>query len=152
MKAILSGEQADPTLPSLTHTHSGATGATLQGTGHTLEVSGIFVDMMGLTMVSCGYDGLLCFWNFYSHELEHCVDLGVPIVRMEGMRDANFVAVAAQDRVLSVYDVGTHKLSRRFLAGHSREITDLAFTPDGRRYYCIKPNFYILKYVLNPSI
>jgi hypothetical protein len=43
-----------------------------------------------------------------------------------------FVAVASQDRIVRVYDITTFKMSRRF-AGHSREISDLAFSPDGRR-------------------
>lgn len=42
------------------------------------------------------------------------------------------MAVASQDRVVRVYDISTYKLSRRF-SGHSREISDLAFSPDGRR-------------------
>lgn len=42
------------------------------------------------------------------------------------------MAVASQDRIVRVYDITTYKMSRRF-AGHSREISDLAFSPDGRR-------------------
>ena len=42
------------------------------------------------------------------------------------------MAVASQDRVVRVYDIVTYKLSRRF-SGHTREISDLAFSPDGRR-------------------
>lgn len=45
---------------------------------------------------------------------------------------AGFVAVASQDRIVRVYDILTYKLSRRF-SGHTREISDLAFSPDGRR-------------------
>ena len=34
--------------------------------------------------------------------------------------------------MVRVYDITTYKISRRF-SGHSREISDLAFSPDGRR-------------------
>ncbi len=101
--------------------------------GHTGEVAGIFIDMMGITMVSCGYDGTICFWDFTTQQLLHKVTLSSPQVLMQGFRDANFFAVAGQDRVIRVYDINTYKLSRRYANGHSREITDLAFSPDGRR-------------------
>ena len=42
------------------------------------------------------------------------------------------MAVASQDRIVRVYDISTYKISRRF-SGHSREISDMAFSPDGRR-------------------
>ena len=102
-------------------------------TGHTQEVAGLFIDMLAVSMVSCGYDGLVCFWDFNTQELVHKIDLGVPQVLMQGFRDASFFAVAGQDRVIRMYDINTHRLSRRFAGGHSREITDMAFTPDGRR-------------------
>jgi U3 small nucleolar RNA-associated protein 21 len=52
---------------------------------------------------------------------------------MVGFKDGNFCAVAGVDRVIRVFDIATCKLARRFGDGHSREITDMAFTPDGRR-------------------
>jgi WD40 repeat protein len=97
--------------------------------GHSLEVAGIFVDMLGVTMVSCGYDGSVCFWDFNTQELVHRVDLGTPQVLLQGFRDASFFAVAGQDKVIRLFDMNTYKLSRRFAGGHSREITDLAFSP-----------------------
>lgn len=101
--------------------------------GHIGEISGIFIDMMGITMVSCGYDGLICFWDFITQKLIHKIELNSPQLLMQGFRDANFFAVAGQDRVIRLYDMNTFKLSRRFAGGHTREITDLAFSPDGRR-------------------
>lgn len=69
-----------------------------------------------------------------SHERLGNITGNVPLLKLEGFRDAGFVAVAGQDRIIRVYDVNTRKLSRRFV-GHSREVTDMAFSPDGRRFY-----------------
>jgi len=105
----------------------------LEQTGHSQEVAGIFIDMMGITMASVGYDGLVCFWDFNTQQLVHKVELSSPQVLLQGFRDANFFATVGQDRVIRVFDMNTHKLSRRYANGHTREITDLAFSPDGRR-------------------
>lgn len=83
-------------------------------------------------MVSCGLDGLVMFWDFQNHKILHKVTHSTPQLLMHGFRDSSYVALAGQDRILRVYDISTYKLSRRF-DGHSREITDLAFTPDGRQ-------------------
>ena len=79
-------------------------------------------------------DGSVIFWHLLSHEKLGTINGSVPLLKMEGFRDAGFVAIAGQDRVIRVYDINTRKLCRRF-AGHSREITDMAFSPDGRRFY-----------------
>jgi len=100
--------------------------------GHTQSVTGIFIEVANTVMATCGLDGLLVFWDFASHAVLHRAALPSPLTMMQGFQDGGFVAVAAQDRVVRVYDVFTYKLSRRF-AGHSREISDLAFSPDGRR-------------------
>ena len=51
---------------------------------------------------------------------------------MISITHTGFIAVASQDRIVRVYDISTYKISRRF-SGHSREISDMAFSPDGRR-------------------
>lgn len=132
MKLML-GEQVTP-LNTPTNNESDTKVYVIDNTrGHISEVSGVFIDMMGMVMVSTGLDGLICFWNFQTHALIHIIDIGVPQLLLQGFRDSNFVAVAGQDRVIRMYDIETFHLSRRFSGGHSREITDLAFTPDGRR-------------------
>lgn len=100
--------------------------------GHTQEVMGVVIDMSNSVMVTCGLDGLVIFWNFLSHRILHKVQHQCPQVLMQGFRDANFVAVAGDDRVVRMFDIQSFKLARRF-SGHSREITDMGFTPDGRR-------------------
>eukprot|EP01038_Epipyxis_sp_PR26KG_P010444 gene10444-14028_t len=102
--------------------------------GHHDEVTGLFVDMMNMVLVSCGLDGLLIFWDFNNHQILKIVDHNkVPLIRMQGFRDGNFVAIVSVDNVVRVYDVSTCKLSRRFEKGHKREITDVCFSMDGRR-------------------
>lgn len=102
--------------------------------GHTQEVTGLFIDSTNSLLVSCGLDGLLIFWNFRAptHAQLAAVQTDTPQMFLHGFRDGGFVALAGQDRVVRVYDLVSHKLSRRF-AGHSREVSDIAFTPDGRR-------------------
>ena len=112
-------------------TNSSVTGEEVMQ-GHKGEVTGLFVDTTMSGLVSSGLDGKLIFWEFNSHKVLGVVDTGSPILRMEGFRDGNFVAVVSQDRLVRVFDLTSHKLCRRF-EGHSREVTDVAFTPDGRR-------------------
>ena len=83
-------------------------------------------------MVTCGMDGLLIFWDYGTHAILQKVPHSSPLTMMQGFQDGGFVAVASQDRVVRVYDIFTHKITRRF-EGHAREISDLSFSPDGRR-------------------
>lgn len=106
---------------------------------HSAAVTGIFIDMASMIMVSIGLDGLIIFWDFNTHTPLHCIEspgteAGTPCpnVRLQGFRDGGLVAVASQDRVVRLYDMTTFQLCRRF-EGHTREITDICFTPDGRR-------------------
>jgi U3 small nucleolar RNA-associated protein 21 len=69
-----------------------------------------------------------------THEKLDTIPLHTPLLRLEGFRDAGFVAICGQDRITRIFDISTKKLCRRFV-GHSREITDMAFSPDGRRFF-----------------
>ena len=100
--------------------------------GHTKDVTGMFIEIANTVMVTCGLDGLLIFWDYGSHAILQKVPHSSPLTMMQGFQDGAFVAVASQDRVVRVYDIFTHKISRRF-EGHAREISDLSFSPDGRR-------------------
>ena len=74
------------------------------------------------------------FWQLQSHELLQTIEGSSPILKLSGYLDSGLVAVASQDRVIRVYDMTTRKLCRRFV-GHSREITDIVFSADGRRLF-----------------
>ena len=43
--------------------------------GHTAEISGLCMDLMGSTLVSCGHDGQVIFWNFMQHTVRHRIKL-----------------------------------------------------------------------------
>lgn len=101
--------------------------------GHSSEVTGLFIDGLNSTMISCGMDGFVIFWDFDSHSELARVDVGTPLLQLVGFKDSGFVAVADQSNVIRMFDISTKRVSRRF-TGHSRTITDMAFTPDGRRF------------------
>lgn len=100
---------------------------------HVGEVTGLYIDITSSVMVSCGLDGLVIFWDFISQKVLHSIKCDTPCVKLEGFRDASFVAVAAQDHTIRVFDAQTFKLARRFSKGHSRAVTDMSFSADARR-------------------
>ena len=99
---------------------------------HTQEVRGVFVDMTNTVAVSCGLDGQVIFWEFSSRRAIQAVAHKSPQLFLRGFVDSNFAAVVGQDRVVRLYDLSSRKLTRRF-SGHEREVTDVVFSPDGRR-------------------
>lgn len=103
--------------------------------GHTADVTGVFVDITNSCLVSVGMDGLVIFWNFATHTVVDSVQLSSPQIRMEAFKEGDFICTVGQDRMMRLFDVSSRKLCRRFdgAKGHSRAITDMAFTPDCRR-------------------
>jgi U3 small nucleolar RNA-associated protein 21 len=103
--------------------------------GHTGAVTGVFLNLVNTVLVTCGLDGLVIFWNFYTHKIECSIQLSSPQCKMEPFREGDLVCVVGQDRMIRLYDLSSKKLCRRFdgKSGHSRAISDICFTPDGRR-------------------
>lgn len=122
----------NPKIVSVPAVSSAADNADVLIISHSQEVRGIFIDMTNCTMVSCSLDGQLIFWDFASRKAQRAISFNTPLLFLRGFADSNIVAVAGQDRVVRIVDVNSQKLSRRF-GGHEREITDVAFSPDGRR-------------------
>ena len=104
-------------------------------TGHTDEVTGIFVDITNSCLVSVGRDGLIIFWNFATRAVVSSMQMSSPQLRLEGFKEGGFVCTVGQDRMMRLFDVSSRKLCRRFdgASGHTRAITDVAYTPDCRR-------------------
>ena len=117
-------------------------------TGHTDQITGLFLDSTLSVLVSSGLDGKLIFWNFSDRQVIEIVQINIPILKMECFRDGNFIAVVcggprqqqdidanqdfAKQQEVRVYDLHSHRLCRRF-NGHDREITDIIFSYDGRK-------------------
>ena len=83
--------------------------------GHTDEVSGLFIDIANIIMVSSGFDGYLIFWDFASHKIKRFVNIANPVTLLQGFKDNNLVAIASQDRIVRVFDMQTFKLTRLVL-------------------------------------
>ena len=99
---------------------------------HESEIRGLYVDTSNSVLVSICLDGLTIFWDLNNGKVLNSIKTNTSHLMLIGLRDSGFIAVASQDRIIRVFDMTTYKLTRRF-NGHSREITDMAFTPDGRR-------------------
>lgn len=100
---------------------------------HTGAVTGIIVDSMNKTVVSCGMDGKVKFWDFLTGKLVHQLDwapMTFPIAcRYHAM--SNLVVFACDDLSIRVVDMETKKTIREFW-GPSESINDLCFSSDGR--------------------
>ena len=107
--------------------------ASSSSVAHGDAVTGLFIDLANTTLVTAGMDGMLSFWDFSTRELLERIDVGAPIHLMTGFRDADYFAVATMDRSIMLFDMATRKSVRNF-KGHSREVTAMAFTPDGHRF------------------
>jgi U3 small nucleolar RNA-associated protein 21 len=101
--------------------------------GHDQEISGLFIDLSVSVLVTCGKDGQVIFWDFTSHQILTRHTFQTAHTLLQGLHDSNFVAIAGQDRTIRLFDITGKNMIRKFTHVHSREITDLAFSPDGRR-------------------
>jgi U3 small nucleolar RNA-associated protein 21 len=115
--------------------------------GHTQEVTGLFIDLTNTLLLSCSIDGRVICWNFLTHQLVAQYLLQSPQLRLEGFHDSGLVATIGQDRSVHIFNINLISIAptssaskpllqpiRRYKSIHTREIMDLAFTPDGRRF------------------
>ena len=106
----------------------------LPGTGkHTKAVTGIVVDAMNKTVVSCSVDGRIKFWDFMTGTLLEEINWA-PMTHPIACRyhAANsLLALACDDMSIRVVDMETRKTIREFW-GPQDVITDLCFSSDGR--------------------
>jgi U3 small nucleolar RNA-associated protein 21 len=104
------------------------------GTGrHTKAVTGIVVDSLNRTVVSCSLDGKIKFWDFVTGSLVDEIDWA-PMTKITACRyhAANdLIAFACDDHSIRVVDVETKQTIREFW-GCRGDITDFCFSNDGR--------------------
>ncbi|KKK14604.1 hypothetical protein P175DRAFT_0502723 [Aspergillus ochraceoroseus IBT 24754] len=100
---------------------------------HTKAVTGLAIDVLNQTVVSCGLDGKVKFWDFASGFLVDELDWH-PMTAITGLRynsASELVAFSCDDLSIRVVDMETRKIVRE-LWGCVGQINDFAFSNDGR--------------------
>ncbi|KAF2473227.1 Utp21-domain-containing protein [Lindgomyces ingoldianus] len=104
---------------------------------HTGAITGIAVDSLNRTVVSCGEDGKVKFWDFASTLLLYEMNW-YPMTRIVGLRyhcASDLIALSCDDGSVRVVDIETKKLIRELWSATSHakiQIVDYTFSNDGR--------------------
>ncbi|KAK5998621.1 U3 small nucleolar RNA-associated-like protein [Cladobotryum mycophilum] len=100
---------------------------------HTKAITGLIVDSMNKTVVSCSLDGKIKFWDFLTGTLLEQLDWA-PMTFPTGCRyhpANNLLAFSCDDMSIRVVDMETKKTIREFW-GPADVINDFCFSNDGR--------------------
>ncbi|OAX83053.1 hypothetical protein ACJ72_02599 [Emergomyces africanus] len=102
---------------------------------HTSAVTGLMVDSLNTTVISCGLDGKVKyqFWKFSTGQLLHELDWH-PMCSVTGLRhnsSSDLVALSCDDLSIRVIDIETRKLVRE-LWGAIGQINDFCISNDSR--------------------
>jgi U3 small nucleolar RNA-associated protein 21 len=104
------------------------------GTGrHTAAVTGIVVDPLNRTVISCSLDGKIKFWDFTTGSLVDQIDWA-PMTKITGCRyhpGNDLIAFSCDDSSIRVVDIETRQTIRE-LWGCRGDINDFCFSNDGR--------------------
>lgn len=100
---------------------------------HKKAVTGLFVDPLNRTIISCGKDGKIKFWDFHTGILQDEIDWSpmAAITAAQYYRSSDLVALSCDDLSIRVIDIETKKLVRE-LWGCLGQISDFCFSNDGR--------------------
>ena len=105
-----------------------------QGEGkHTKAVTGIMVDGLNKTVISCSLDGKIKFWDFLNGILLHEIDWFpmTAIIASRYHRPSDLIALSCDDLSIRIVDSETRRLVRE-LWGCVGQISDFCFSNDGR--------------------
>jgi U3 small nucleolar RNA-associated protein 21 len=97
---------------------------------HIGQVTGIKVDGLNRTVVSCGADGKVKFWDFQKGSLTHELDWKTPVSTIQFHRPSDLIGMSCGDGSVRVVDIGTRKLVRELWA--PGQVVDFSFSNDGR--------------------
>ncbi|DAA77989.1 TPA_exp: Uncharacterized protein A8136_5692 [Trichophyton benhamiae CBS 112371] len=100
---------------------------------HTKAITGIVVDSLNTTVVSCGLDGKVKFWNLITGQLLDELDWN-PMCAITGLRfssTSDLLALSCDDLSIRVIDIQTKKLVRE-LWGCVGQVNDFTISNDGR--------------------
>ncbi|OQD66617.1 hypothetical protein PENPOL_c004G07655 [Penicillium polonicum] len=114
-------------------TKSNAQASISAATKHTKAVTGLMIDSLNRTVVSCGLDGKVKFWDLLSGKFIDELDWH-PMAAITGLRynkASELVAFSCDDLSIRVIDLETRKLVREFW-GCVGQVNDFIFSNDGR--------------------
>ncbi|GAB1316696.1 rRNA-processing protein utp21 [Madurella fahalii] len=100
---------------------------------HTEAVTGIVVDSLNKTVISCSLDGKVKFWDFVTGNLVDEIDWA-PMTKITACRyhpGNDLMAFACDDHSIRVVDIETKRTIREFW-GCRGDINDFCFSNDGR--------------------
>ncbi|KAI9790853.1 MAG: hypothetical protein M1835_000703 [Candelina submexicana] len=100
---------------------------------HTKAVTGLTIDALNRTVISCGFDGRVKFWDFATGILREELDW-YPMTSITGTRyhqPSDLMALSCDDFSIRVLDVETKRFIREFW-GCAVRINDYCFSHDGR--------------------
>lgn len=106
----------------------------LAGQGkHTDAVTGLMVDSLNTTVVSCGLDGKVKFWDFLSGKLTYEIDWSnmCSITGLRYNRSGDLLFLSCDDLAIRVVDIETKNIVRE-LWGCVGQINDYCISQDGR--------------------
>ncbi|KAH8433602.1 rRNA-processing protein UTP21 [Aspergillus melleus] len=100
---------------------------------HTKTVTGLWIDGLNQTVITCGLDGKVKFWDFISGSLVDELNWH-PMASVTGLRYSSageLLAFSCDDLSIRVVDIETRKVVREFW-GCVGQINDFTFSADGR--------------------
>ncbi|KZM26977.1 rRNA processing [Ascochyta rabiei] len=104
---------------------------------HRGAVTGLAIDSLNRTVISCSDDGKVKFWSFATGTLLHEIDWH-PMVKILSLRyhpNSDLIALSCDDGSLRILDATTRKLVRELWATRSSPVIttiDYTFSSDGR--------------------
>ncbi|EFR05515.1 U3 small nucleolar RNA-associated protein 21 [Nannizzia gypsea CBS 118893] len=104
-----------------------------KSTKHTKAITGIVVDSLNTTVISCGLDGKVKFWSLLTGQLLDELDWN-PMCAITGLRfssTSDLLALSCDDLSIRVIDTQTKKLVRE-LWGCVGQVNDFTISNDGR--------------------
>lgn len=103
---------------------------------HDGAVTGVAVNSVNSVVITTGKDNCIKFWKFprktQKSVLITCLKLESSAAMLQLHRDSAMLALACDDLSVVVVDIESRRIVRHFV-GPANEITDMAFTADGRR-------------------
>lgn len=101
---------------------------------HRKAVTGLIIDPLNRTVISCGLDGKIKFWDFHTGALKDEIDWSpsmIAITAAQHCKASDLIALSCDDLAIRVVDAETKKLARE-LWGCAGPISDFCFSADGR--------------------